>query len=61
MKEALKLLLKEGPLDAPSEALLCEELAVTNNKIETLRLSSEHEALVDRVEQMLRKTPVTET
>jgi hypothetical protein len=55
MNDALNILLKEGPLDPASEALLCEELAITSEQIETLKLSSEHEALVDRVENMLKR------
>ena len=56
MMEAMKILLQEGPLDPPSEALLCNELAAANNKIEALKLSSEHKALVDRIEQILKQS-----
>jgi hypothetical protein len=56
MKDALNILLKEGPLDPDSEAHLCEELAITSDQIEKLKLSSEHEALLDRVEQILKES-----
>ena len=53
MNDAITILLKTGPLDAESEAVLCEELSITYNKIESLKHSDEHESLLERVESLL--------
>jgi len=53
MKDAITILLKTGPLDAESEAVLCEELSITYNKVEALKHSDEHESLLERVESQL--------
>ena len=53
MKEAITILLKTGPLDAESEAALCEELSITYNKVEALKHSDKHESLLERVESLL--------
>ena len=37
MNDAITILLKTGPLDAESEAVLCEELSLTFNKVEALK------------------------
>jgi hypothetical protein len=55
MKDAITILLKTGPLDAESEAHLCEELAATYNLVEALKLSHEHEALLESVEIRLKQ------
>jgi hypothetical protein len=57
MKDAITILLKTGPLDAESEAVLCEELSITYNKVEALKNSDEHESLLERVESQLEPEP----
>ena len=57
MNDAITILLKTGPLDAESEAVLCEELSLTFNKVEALKHSEEHESLLERVESQLEQRP----
>jgi hypothetical protein len=55
MNDVMKALLQEEPLDPSSEAHLCHELAATHNRIEAMKLSQQHEVLLEMIEKRLEE------